>query len=103
MTAKTALAPSPELIALCRESIELWGADFQLDMVIEECAELIKAIQKYRREGGAAPIVEEAVDVYHMIAQIHTIFPIYSWEAYSNQKLERLKKRIEERRAALAG
>ena len=65
-------------------AVELWGIDFQSDMVVEECSELIKAIMKAKRYGAfngkhnsskmgedmIRDIVEEAVDVHIMLGQI---------------------------------
>lgn len=63
------------------EAIARWGEDTQLDMVIEECAELIKAIQKYRRDAfktgitlahseEVEPLIDEIADVYVMLMQM---------------------------------
>ena len=54
-----------------------YGVDKQLDMLVEECAELIQAIQKYKRykdipgEGKAFDnLIEEIADVENIIDQI---------------------------------
>lgn len=60
---------------LCRKAIDAWGIEAQLDMAIEECSELIKAIIKLRRgKGSALEVIEEAVDVANMMKQIEEIF-----------------------------
>lgn len=46
-----------------------YGLDKQLDMLQEECAELIQAVSKYKRTRITA-IVEEMADVYIMLYQI---------------------------------
>lgn len=46
-----------------------YGLDPQLDMLQEECAELIQAVNKYKRTRTTA-IVEEMADVYIMLYQI---------------------------------
>ena len=46
-----------------------YGLDKQLDMLQEECAELIQAVSKYKRTRTTA-IVEEMADVYIMLYQI---------------------------------
>lgn len=46
-----------------------YGLDSQLNMLQEECAELIQAVNKYKRIQSPA-IVEEIADVYIMLAQI---------------------------------
>jgi hypothetical protein len=78
-------------------ALNQWGVSSQLDMVVEECAELIKAIQKVRRNREDwLPIVEEAVDVGLMIEQLKVIYPVIKiWEDLRTQKLERLEKLLE--------
>lgn len=39
-------------VELCAKAIEKWGIDAQLDMVIEEAAELIQAVNKLKRAKG---------------------------------------------------
>lgn len=46
-----------------------YGLDSQLNMLQEECAELIQAVNKYKRTRTTA-IVEEMADVYIMLYQI---------------------------------
>ena len=46
-----------------------YGLDEQLNILQEECSELIQAVSKYRRTRTTA-IVEEMADVYIMLAQI---------------------------------
>lgn len=40
------------------------GEDKNLNLLTEECAELIQAISKYRRTGNKYPVAEEMADVY---------------------------------------
>lgn len=58
---------------ICRKAIEKWGAGKQLNMIIEECAELQKAISKYIRyehnEVWRLKAVEELADVEIMLEQ----------------------------------
>lgn len=79
---------------LYQEAIIKWGASSQLDMVVEECAELIKAIQKVRRNReNWLPVIEEAVDVGLMLEQLKVIYPVTKmWEDLRLNKLERLEK-----------
>lgn len=46
-----------------------YGLDEQLNILQEECAELIQAASKYRRTKSPV-IIEEMADVYIMLAQI---------------------------------
>lgn len=52
-----------------KQIAEHYGLDEQLNILQEECAELIQAVNKYRRTRTTA-IVEEMADVYVMLAQI---------------------------------
>ena len=52
-----------------KQIAEHYGLDEQLNMLQEECAELIQAVNKYKRTRTTA-IVEEMADVYVMLAQI---------------------------------
>lgn len=59
---------------VCRNAIDKWGKDKQLDMAIEELSELTKAIVKYRRHDWNAvwrvKVLEEVADVELMCEQI---------------------------------
>ncbi len=85
----------------CRRAIEWWGIDPQFNMMIEECAELIQAIQKYKRNDGFIDqelinkMCEEVADVKIMVAQIEYLYPkqVRKWEAV---KLTRLKERLDD-------
>lgn len=48
---------------------DYYGLDAQLDMLQEECAELIQAVSKYKRT-RVTNIVEEMADVFIMLDQI---------------------------------
>lgn len=49
---------------------EFYGKESQLDILQEECAELVQAISKYRRGGSFKLTLEEIADVEIMIEQI---------------------------------
>lgn len=86
-----------EIDILCRQAINKWGVESQLDMAVEECAELIKAIQKHRRGGTEIDIIEEVVDVGLMLKQLKLIFPHpLAWNNFENSKIERLKRLLNE-------
>ena len=56
-------------------AIEKWGWNSQIEMLIEECSEVIQAIQKYKRipdYDRYFNICEKIADVQIMIAQIET-------------------------------
>ena len=47
-----------------------YGLDSQLDILQEECAELIVAVSKFKRGKDTANIIEEIADVEIMLDQI---------------------------------
>ncbi len=47
-----------------------YGLNSQLDILQEECAELVQAVSKYRRGGSNLLVLEELADVEIMVAQI---------------------------------
>ncbi len=85
---------------ICAKAIEKWGANKQLNMITEECAELIKAISKYQRyeHNGVWRLkaVEELADVSIMLEQgIQMLTTVEEFERIRNEKLERLKSILE--------
>jgi hypothetical protein len=93
------------------EAIVLWGIEAQFDMVVEECAELINAIQKHKRgRVDESNILEEAVDVDILLDQVKIWSKIRdafatqkggvpstyldSWNSVRRIKMDRLKERI---------
>lgn len=79
-----------------------YGAEAQKDILIEECAELIQATEKSRRQFDApeltADMVEEMADVYIMIMQFESIMgPYWSgvFDRTVEEKLLRQTERIE--------
>ena len=80
--------------SICEKVINAYGKINQLDMVMEESAELIKAINKYKRKrftddetNAINDIIEESADVIIMIAQICGMFNCY----------DKLQNKIEEK------
>ncbi len=97
--------------SLYEKSLKKWGFDFQLDMVVEECAELIKAVQKSKRKSNSETfqermesIVEEAVDVDLMIEQLKLMIPVRDfWERMKARKIRRLKAMLNEEEVEAVG
>jgi len=79
---------------LAQKAWDLWGTDAQLNMVIEECAELIDAIQKWRRNRiDSVKVLEEVVDVELMLEQMKVILGMpMLFENIKKNKLEQLEK-----------
>lgn len=89
--------------ALLDRAITAYGAPAQMDMAVEEMAELTKALCKVKRVSCAAEAkaalenaVEEMADVQIMLDQLRIIFH-RSTEEVEEAKLERLKNRLDDR------
>ena len=85
---------------ICRRAISTWGNANQMNVVVEECSEMIKAIMKYNRhsktEQWRLHCVEEAADVSIMLEQL--ILMLSSDEEFQKvrkYKLNRLKQMLE--------
>lgn len=82
--------------AIYRKALDKWGPDAQMGLVVEECAELIAAINKFGRN-RATPLpalLEEIADVEIMIEQMHVIFDSGLLDQAKHDKLARLAKRV---------
>lgn len=82
-------------------AINTYGKSAQLDMVVEEMAELTKAISKLRRAGSddetraaMENIAEEAADVQIMLDQLRMMFGIVT-APIEEEKLIRLAGRLD--------
>jgi NTP pyrophosphatase (non-canonical NTP hydrolase) len=92
---------------ICAAAVEQWGAVAQVDMVIEEMSELIKALQKYKRSHSKfekaerlKQVAEEHADVQIMLSQLQFImraenedyidFKMHYW----NQKVLRVAVKL---------
>lgn len=61
------------------EIIKHYGTDKQLDLLIEECAELIQAICKRKRHNNSNwdfNMIEEIADVENIIEQFKAVNPV---------------------------
>lgn len=101
-----------EMEKKCLEIARYYGFDAQTNQLIEECAELIQAINKYKRQflrgqpvresgDGKAPrdmIVEEIADVEVMLCQIKLFLHITDLEVedIAKNKIERTMVRMGE-------
>jgi NTP pyrophosphatase (non-canonical NTP hydrolase) len=86
----------PEQESVLRKAIELWGEEFQRDVLIEECSELIMAIVQCRRGRCThREIVEELADVYVAGYQLAMMLGMPEVLSVANEKIERLQKRVE--------
>lgn len=85
-------------IPVLKKAICKYGKQAQLDVAVEEMAELTKEIIKSKR--GASnyhQIVEELADVYIMMTQIKLIYGIYDEELINamDLKIALLEKRLQ--------
>ncbi len=81
-----------------RKAIELYGAEAQIHMVIEEMSELTKELCKSFRPGGTTleKIADECADVTIMMEQLRLIFDFNDLVCeHMDAKVERLMGRIE--------
>lgn len=94
-----------EFKKLADKAIESWGIDAQLDMVAEECAELIVELMKRKRVKNGTNemlIMFEGVDVEIMIDQLKNIINKDKiWDSIRAQKLKQLKVRLKEHEGSL--
>ncbi|MFA5670814.1 MAG: hypothetical protein WC967_16400 [Balneolaceae bacterium] len=84
------IVPMKEFPVICRDALNKWGLDSQLDMMAEECAEFIVALNQYRR--GRIPVEEllsEIADVSVMSDEMRVFFEI---DAIKQEKIARLEK-----------
>ena len=85
-----------------KSAVYWYGKEAQTDMMIEEMAELTKAILNERR-GRDHNIAEEMADVRIMLAQMEIIFQnAGEVEQKFREKVTRLDRRLQERRGGAA-
>lgn len=71
-----------EKIVIYQECLKQWGMDAQVNMAVEEMAELISALQHYRRlrqwghSATVEDIADEVADVEIMMEQLKFMFDI---------------------------
>lgn len=83
--------------SVLKKAIETYGTDMQLNVAVEEFAELTKEICKHKRgNDNTEAIIEEMADCYIMLEQMQMIFGIGSTVIADaiNNKVKRLEKRL---------
>jgi len=77
-------------VKIMQTCLDQWGINAQVGQTVEECAELIVALQKYvnrtRQPGMVENILDEIADVEMMLAQMRLVLGIDD---------DALRKRIE--------
>jgi NTP pyrophosphatase (non-canonical NTP hydrolase) len=85
--------------SLYATAIKAFGRFAQMDMLVEESAELIQAVNKYKRDLNiltAANLAEEIADVEIMIEQIKDIVNLDDTiKKYKAEKLKRLSDKLQ--------
>lgn len=87
---------------ILKRAIEQNGKEQQTDKIVEECAELIVAIQKFKEPGGDVKqkwwnLIDELADVTIMVEQGKNMFDMDGLlQGRIDFKLERLAKRLKQ-------
>ena len=85
-----------------------YGAEAQIEQLIEECSELILALQKYKRERRSQLFIQEQTisdvnselaDVLIMCEQSRFIFQNDEIDQWVERKIERQRERMKKRLA----
>ena len=84
---------------ILRKVINKFGKEAQCRQVMEECAELIQAVNKNLRSAGAKEnLIEEMADVGIMLDQLRIMFEIKDAEINKIrcEKMKQIKRMVEE-------
>ena len=97
---RVAVEYDKEFEEIAETALRKWGYRAQIQMMCEECAELITVLLKRNRNVGGSTIqeiIEELVDVEIMLGQMKNIYGINQkiWANTKEDKLSRLKERLE--------
>ena len=77
-------------------TLQQWGVENQLWMVVEECGELLNAIGKMRRERVTREeVITELADVTIMCEQIAQYIGYEEYDKELDRKLNRIVERLE--------
>ena len=80
---------------LYTEALRKWGQIAQIDQCIEECGELVAALQQFKR-GRPVNVITEIADVTIMAEQMRLMFGADTVDGLKESKLERLERRLGE-------
>jgi NTP pyrophosphatase (non-canonical NTP hydrolase) len=86
-----------DIKSLALQAVQQWGNEPQLSQATEELAELIVAINHYRRgRVGVIKLAEEVADCFLMLEQIKIIadIPEATMQIVQQAKLEKLNTRL---------
>jgi NTP pyrophosphatase (non-canonical NTP hydrolase) len=77
---------------LYKEAIEKWGEEAQVNMLNEECGELIAAVAQFRRgRTSHHDVMTELADVFIMVEQIAAMMSYDDFEKELERKLTKLR------------
>lgn len=78
-------------------ALDTWGEQAQMDMAVEECAELQAELARYwRGRSDEEDIIEEVADVAIMVRQLSLIFGPDRVHDEAMRKIERLETRLDD-------
>lgn len=81
------------------KAIDTWGQMPQINMVNEECGELITSLARYLRGRDTVDdVITEIADVSIMMEQMAVLFGKEQFEKEKERKLQRLKERLENKK-----
>jgi NTP pyrophosphatase (non-canonical NTP hydrolase) len=84
---------------LAAQIMQHYGAEAQKDILIEECAELIQAVEKSRRiEDKPAytyDMISEMADVQIMLWQFESVMTAYARQCFEDEVYRKLRRQIE--------
>lgn len=89
-------------VHMMQSALDKWGLNAQADQLVEECAELIVALQKHVKRspqpGTLDCVLDEMADVEMMLAQMRVAFGIEdeTFRERIERKFEKLKRYLEE-------
>lgn len=77
---------------LYKEAIEKWGEEAQVNMLNEECGELIAAVAQFKRgRTSHHDVMTELADVFIMVEQIASMMSYDDFEKELERKLVKLR------------
>ena len=77
---------------LYKEAINKWGEEAQVNMLNEECGELITAVAQFKRgRTSHHDVMTELADVFIMVEQVATMMNYEDFEKELERKLIRLR------------
>lgn len=80
---------------LFEKALRLWGLSAQKGMVMEECGELLTALNRFNRNRATDnDVIDELADVIILIGQMSVVFGEEKLQFAIDQKMARLEYRI---------